>query len=295
MARLAEIKGVRRTVASIGPAALGLAAALALAATGARAEDPGDTVPGHPGVTWLDLIKQKIPDLAWNAADKAIEGHLAQPLTHLAGRTYQTDPPDPVVLSFISVRRIHAGGQPRIVVMADLGQAGDVVEGTTMLALYDDASTPKLLDAVDVGVDKDTAFDAHDLLPLGPGDDALVTYSEHFNSNQTYAGRLLLFVRDDRFQLIAHVFTLSDRYCGYERAETPMFSTRPQAASPYPRIDLVVTETLKRTGEDCDDDALPTPYTRSFRATYRWDAGKGAFAADESGLDTLDKENEARF
>ena len=60
-------------------------------------------------------------------------------------------------------------------------------------------------------------------------------------------------------------------------------------------IDLTVTETLKRNDEDCDDDAVPRPYTRSFRATYRWDAGKGAFDADEAGLGPLDKENQERF
>lgn len=274
---------------------LGLAAAVAVAATAVCAQDPSDAVPGHPGVTWLDLLEQKIPDLAWNAANKDIEGHLAAPLPHAAGKTFQSDPPDSVVLSDISERRIQAGGKPRIVIMADLGQAEGSAASTTLLALYDDAPTPRLLDAVDVGLDKDTGFDEHDVLPLGPGDEALLTYSEHFNSNQTYSGRLLLFVRDDRFQLIADIFTLSDRYCGYERREAPALSTRPRSGAAYPEIDLTVTETLTRNDEDCDDDAVPAPYTRSFRATYRWDAGKGRFDADETALEPLDKENQERF
>ena len=278
---------------------LALVAALALAPA-ARAADPvltepSDLVPGHPGVTWLDLLKQEIPDLAPNAANKDIEGHLAGPLPHVEGKTYQSDPPDPVVLSYVDNLRIHAGGKPYIVVIADLGQAEDSAQSTTLLALYDDAPTPKLLDAVDVGLDKDTGFDDHDLLPLGPGDDAVVTYSEHFNSDQSYQGRLLLFVRSGHFRVIAHVFTLSDRGCGYDRDEVPTLTTRPDAVSPYRQVDLVITETLKRTDEDCSDDVVPGPYTRSFHASYRWDADKSQWDADEAGLGRLDKENEARF
>jgi hypothetical protein len=277
----------------------GVVAAIALASAAKAADpvltEPGDAVPGHPGVTYLDLLRQEIPDLAANAANKDIEGHLTRPLRHAAGKTYQSDPPDPVVVSYVDDLRIHAGGKPYIVVMADLGQAEDSAQDTALLALYDDAPTPRLVDAVDVGVDKDTGLDDHDLLPLGPGDDAVLTYSEHFNSDQSYQGRLLLFVRDGRFQLIAHIFTLSDRFCGYDRDEVPVLTTRPDAGSPYRQVDLVITETLKHTDEDCSDDVVPEPYTRSFHASYRWDAGKGQWDADEAGLARLDKENEARF
>lgn len=278
-----------------------LAIAIALAApAGARASsdliEPTDQVPGHPGVTYLDLVRQAAPDLAWNETDKAYEGHMARPLRHAAGKASDVDPPDPVTLSFIFDKRIHVGGKPRIVLSVDLGYPEGYVESYTMLALYDDtAATPKLLDAVDIGLDKDTSFGDPPVLALGPGDDAVTTYSEHFNSNQTYSARLLLFPFRDRFQTIANLFTLSDHGCGFEHDETPSFTTRPVRAGPYREVLLTVADTLTRNDEDCGDETVPRRFRHAWRATYRWSAAKGRYVGDERGLAPLDKENKAEF
>jgi hypothetical protein len=276
-----------------------IAAASLLAAGVAAADDvaqPTDAVPGHPGVTYLDLLTQAVPGLALNPADKAYEAHLQKPLPHIAGRTFQSDAPDPVSVSYFEVQTIHAGGKARLLLLTDLGQAEDSAYGVALLALYDDAPQPKLLDAQDVAVDKDTGFDQRPLLPLTPADDVVVTYSEHFNSDQTYSGRLLILVRDDRLQLIDDIATFSDRFCGYERDEAPVFATRPgRNAAAYPEIDVTVTEALKHTSEDCPDDVIPPTYTRTFHAAYRWDAAKGDYVEGASDLDKLDQENQARY
>jgi hypothetical protein len=271
------------------------AATLAGPRTGLAAADlpdAADAVPGHPGVTYLDLLRQVIPDLAVNAADKQVEGHLAA-LRHIQGKHAGGDPPDPVVVSLLEMRRIKAGGRPRLVVLADLGQSEDSASSTTLMALYDDARKPKLLDAVDVGVDKDTSFnDDPSQIALGPGDDALVTYSEHFNSNQGYRSRLVIFVRNDRLRLIDDFFVLVDSYCGYRREETPVFTTKP--GTPYATLEVTVTEALKHVDEDCGDQAVPAPYVHRYHAAYRWDATKGAFVG-HGDLGKLDKLNAARF
>ncbi len=249
-------------------------------------------VAGHPGVTYLDLLREAIPDLAYNAADKQVEGHLKS-LRHIMGKGAGGDPPDPVVVDFIEVRHIKAGGRPRLVVLAGLGQAEDSAQSATLLALFDDAAKPRLLDAVDVGVDKDTGFNDHpSQIALGPGDDALVTYSEHSNSNQSYQARLVIFVRGDRLRLIDDIFVLSDNACGYQRDETPVFATQP--ATPYATVLVAVTERLKRLDEDCSGQAVPRPYVRAYHAAYRWDAAKGAFVG-RGDLVRLDKLNRGRF
>jgi hypothetical protein len=251
-----------------------------------------DVVPGHPGVTYLDLLRQAIPDLAYNAADKQIEGHLKS-LRHIMGKDAGGDPPDPLIVDVVEVRHIRAGGRPRLVVLADLGQAEDSAQSTTLMALYDDAPRPKLLDAVDVGVDKETGFnDKPSQIALGPGDDALVTYSEHSNSNQSYQARLVIFVRNDRLRLIDDIFVLSDNACGYQREETPVFTTKP--AAPYAALQVTVTERLKHLDEDCSGQAVPPPYVRTYHAAYRWDAAKGAFVS-HGDLARLDKLNRGRF
>ncbi|HEX3406000.1 MAG TPA: hypothetical protein VHS81_02085, partial [Caulobacteraceae bacterium] len=144
---------------------LALASALAmLAASPAFAGedglmDAGDAVPGHPGMTYADLVRQAVPDLALNNDDHQVEGHFKSPPRHLAGEDEQGDPSEPAVLSSIEDKRILVGGKKRIVLLADLGGKEGRVEGLALLMLFDDTgSSPKLLDAADVGIDKDTAF-----------------------------------------------------------------------------------------------------------------------------------------
>jgi hypothetical protein len=280
-----------RVVACAGWAAI---VALAAGAAAADAPDVHDAAPGHPGVTYLDLLRQAIPDLADNAADNQTEGHLAK-LHHLLGKADEGSPPDPVVVSYLEDLRITAGGHRRIVLLAPLGDDPDRAQDTALLALYDDAPKPKLLDAVDVGVDRDTSFNDPAKLPLGPGDDALVTYSEHGNSEQGYATRVLIFFRDDRLQLIDSVFTLSDHGCGWDRDETPAFSTRADPGRAYRRVEVVVSETLKHQSAACGDESIPKAYARTYHGSWRWDAGSARFKAQTRELERLDKLNQARF
>ena len=262
---------------------------------GAAIPDPPrvtDQVRGHPGVTYLDLLRQAIPDLAYNAADKQVEGHLKS-LRHIEGSSFANKPPDPVVVSFVQNVRLKAAGIDRIALLVDLGQSRQGPASTTLLALYDNARRPKLLDAVDIGVDRHTS-PYGDLSPisLGPGDAALAVGSETFSSNQSYYQWLLIFVRGDRLHLIDHVSLHSRSRCGFARDEYPSFDTKP--GEPYAALVVTVTETGMRFGEGCADQPMPAPYLRTYRATYQWDAARGDFVA-HGDLGELDKLNGERF
>lgn len=271
-----------------------LALPVAGGATAATIFPPDTPVPGHPGLTYLDLLRQVIPDLATDPGDHQIHGHMSAPLRHLAGPDHGGDPPDPVTVTLVDVRTIRAGGQPRLVVMADLGTTG--VESTTLVALYDDSRTPKLLDKVDVGLDRDTGFSEQGPLTLGPGDNALISYSEHFNTSQTYQAWLLLFVRHDRFALIDTQYALASRACGWSREETPVFSTRPDPGRPYRRVVITVREKLVRDGADgCGDDPIPRPDHHLYRAEFRWNPATRRFETRSTDLKRLDRLNQASF
>jgi hypothetical protein len=253
-------------------------------------------VPGHPHVTYLELLRQVVPSLAENEANSDIEGHLVRPLRHIAGKDYEGDAPDPVTLSsIVESREIMSGGKKRLVVLADLGPDPDRAYNTALLALYDDGPKPRLLDAVDVGVDKDTAFNDQETLSLGPGDTALVTVSEHFNSNQSYDPRVLILVRGDRFHLIDTIFVINEHACGWERTEEPVFTTAPDPGSRYAAIVATVTETLKRNDDDCGEEPVPKAYKRVWRTVWRWDEAKGAYVDRAHGLDKLEKLNSGRL
>ncbi|MGA0599158.1 hypothetical protein ACO2Q3_00470 [Caulobacter sp. KR2-114] len=276
-------------------AALAALPALAAPAT-AWADSPQGLVPGHPGVTYLRLLRQVVPDLAADPATGELHGHLDKALRHPAGKDYGGDPPDPIVVTGAEALSIHSGGRVRLIVLADLGQSDDRVASTTLLALYDDSPQPRLLDAIDVGMDRDTSFSEHPRLALGPGDDALVTYSEHSNSSQTYSSWLFLFVRGDRFQRLATLFALSSRACGWQDLEAPTFITRADPGRPYRRLDITVSETITNDGTTgCGDDPVPRPAHHTYRATYRWNPARQRFETASPDLKRLDRSNRARF
>ena len=214
----------------------------------------------------------------------------------MIGKESDDDPPDPATLGGLETLRFKSGGQPRIALLADFGHSDERVEDFALLMVFDDAGRkPSLLDAGYVGIDKDTAFSEHPLIALGPGDDAIVTYSEHFNSNQTYSGWMVSFLHGRRLMMVTAEHLLSDRFCGYERDESPAFTTRAVPGSPYRELDVTVTEAVTHNDEDCGDDKIPRVSKHIYRDIWRWDARAGRFVQRLDGVNRLDKTNEARF
>jgi hypothetical protein len=254
--------------------------------------DAGDAVPGHAGLTYLDLVRQAVPDLALSPDDHRVEGHLATAPRALGGEVRIGAAPLPVTLGAIEAVHIQAGGKPRLVLLADLG---DQPRSLSAVLLFDDSGpSPTLLDLADVAADKFTSFHDQPPIRLSPADDALVTDSEHdTDDGQAFTSRLLLFVRGDRFQRIDRFALLADSGCNWSRTETPVFSTRPTAGSPYAEIDVTVTRTLLSRPDTCGH--APKPITSTFVAAWRWDTTAGAFTADRGALDDLAKLNATRF
>ena len=268
-------------------------------AAGAAATTADAVVPGHPGVTYLALLRHLVPDLARTdpqaAGPAQIEGHLAKPLSHVAGADNGGDAPDPVVLGTVEMQRIKVGGRPRLLILADLGHSDDRVAGTSVLALFDDAPVPRLLDAVDVGMDRDTGFSERERLTLGPGDDAVVVYSEHFNSLQTYGFHTVVFARRDRLAMVAQVFTLSSRMCGWQRTEDPTFTVRPDPGRPYGQVSVAIRVAVTREPDEDCGQPVPRASARTWRGAWRWDGRRGRWAGGSAALDRLDKQNRADF
>ena len=205
-------------------------------------------------------------------------------------------PPDPATLSDLETLPFKSGGKPRLALLADFGHSDDRIEDFALLMVFDDAGrTPRLLDSGFVGVDKDTAFSEHPLIALGPGDDAIVTYSEHFNSEQTYGGWMVSFLHGRRLRMVAVEQLLSDRGCGYERNETPAFTTRAVPGSPYRELDITVTDEVTHNDDGCGDENAPNVSKHIYRDSWRWNARAGRFRQRLNGVDRLDKKNEARF
>jgi hypothetical protein len=251
----------------------------------ADATELDEKVLGHPGLTYFDLMKHVITDLAPDTKS----GHALVPFRHIEGKASKTAIPDAPSIESLDVIPI-PGDPSRLLVLADLGHTDEDVAEVALLCLFALGPSPKLLDVVEVGNDHSTGFQSKSLPMLAPGTPLILIWSGHNNSNQSYQVTEMIFIRRERFWLIDNLFLFGERFCAFERTQTPSFATLPDRG-PYRAVHVAVRQVIKRSGEDCGDEKSPRPGRKIYQATYRWDAHKQDFVAGSRELDALSKAN----
>lgn len=249
-------------------------------------------IPGHQDVTYFDLAKMIVPDLK-PGDDGFYTGGAPIEMRDILGGNDGGSPPETVNLPNAAVLAIKAGGKDRLAMLLDLGQSQDSAEGFAVLALYDLTGKPKLLDSVNVGTDQSTYFRDPGKLPISVGDDALITMSTHFNSNQGYVGTILILVRNDRFEAIDQINTFDENVCAYKRTQDLSFQTH-GGDRPYAAIEVTVTDATKPSGESCEEPAAKAA-SHDISVTYRWDDAKSRYVRNSDAFEKLSAENEKRF
>jgi len=254
--------------------------------------DMTDVVPGHPGVTYEMLLRQALPGLKKNDDGTWDSG----PIRHfrdLEGKPAQSEdtPPRDLEIAFgsILVATVREDGRKRLLVLTDNNSGGTGFDA--VLAAFDDSTkTPKLLDYVDAGRDKDNFVDPS--VELAPGTQAFIAYSAHTNSSQGYEMVTPMVLRGGKFHEIASLFIYNVGACSYDRHEDIAFSARDDKGSPYRALVGAVTTEVKPGEPDCGDDQKPPKHSKTVVTdTWRWDAKKNDFVAATGALDKLSEKN----
>lgn len=265
-----------------------------LAPVPASAEALTDEVPGHAGVTYGDLMKQVIPDLA-PQTDGAWKGTQVPALNDIAGSPDQNDFSDGFAFSSVDVLKVKEGGISRLLLITSGSQTGSFAE---ILAVFDDtAESPRLLDMADIGSDSLTGFGNPATLAIAPGTDLFFVENEHSNSDQSYVDTAAIFLAGGKLKLAADVFSFGEHVCTHEMTQTPSFKTLRDPHAPYRAIAASVTQETTLTDLDCGttDAARPKPGKRVWRDVFHWDGAKRAYVSKTGNLGRLAKENEDKF
>lgn len=253
--------------------------------------EPTDALPASDGRTYLDLLRLIVPGIAVSGRTYSGGG---QPtgIRHIEGWDQGDAGLAPTGSLHLSAVPVRSGGMDRMVLLVDFGEAGYSV-GFAVLALFDVLGEPRLLDAADIASDRWTSFKKPVRLSVSAADDLLVTQSTHHNSGQSYANASLILVRNDRFELVDTISSLSDRDCAFERSQNLTI----EQGTGEPLTDMVATviERTTLTTEDCNGRAAPDPGSRTITVTYRWDSAAQRYMPDSDALILLARENEKRF
>lgn len=253
--------------------------------------EPADPLPGAGNRTYADLVRLVVPGIGGGDAGAAGKGVID--LRHIDGGDMIGFEPVSVASPRIAAVPVRSGGLDRVALLLNLGESRNDVSDFVVLALFDAADEPRILDAATIAFNRYTSFAEPARLPAGVGDDLLVTRSTHFNSQQGYATTALILARDDRLELVDAISTFDDRACAYERTQRLVLEQG--AEQPFPDIMATVTELTAASDEDCGDATLPEPGTRTITVTYRWDAGAERYNPDSDAFVALARENEDRF
>jgi hypothetical protein len=123
---------------------------------------------------------------------------------------------------------------------------------------------------------------------LAPASPLIEVTSGHTNSNQSYDSHELIFIRNDRFQLVASIFTMNERYCAFQRMNDVSISVVSDHGPLRAARAAVRTVTTLR-GEDCGSDPHPLKAgTRVYSGTWHWDTSRGRYVGGSASLRRLE-------
>ncbi|EHK54957.1 hypothetical protein MAXJ12_22371 [Mesorhizobium alhagi CCNWXJ12-2] len=245
--------------------------------------DLADRVGGREDVTFADLVRLVVPGTA---------GNETMDVREIGSETAEDLEPASMATLRLTAVPVRSGGQDRMALLLDFGRGRDVV-GLAILALFDVAGEPRLLDAANVASGDHTYFLDPTRLTVGIGDDLLAIGSKHANSSQGYTTVPLVLLRNDRLELVDMIFAFDERTCAYER--TQRLDLQQSAQEPFSDIVATVTELTTPSGHDCGKAPVPEAGTRTITVTYRWDAGEHRYIPDSDAFDALARESEGRF
>jgi hypothetical protein len=268
-------------------------ALLVLLSAPALADDqyltPSDPIAGHPDLTYADMLKQVIPDLA----DDGSSGHLPDDIRHIDPGS-EGDVPDSVDIQTLYVEHIQVAGRPTLWLLTDLGGGGTLGD-YSLLSVFSDEAQPKLIDTAEVDTDRFTNF-SDVPLRISKVDEAMLVDSNHFNSEQNYSAQDLVFVRDGKLTVAASFLVFGVHACHMVQEERLKISSRASGKDYWP-FTATITRAQARNKDDAEDclaEDAPTK-SKSFAATYKWDATRGAYRTSSKALDQLAKSNETLF
>jgi hypothetical protein len=254
---------------------------------------------GSP-TTYFDLLKLIFPDLyqITKEAPDAIATQTAL-IRHIDRDYAETSLEGNIKFTSFTVSAIHSQNRPLLLLLIDTTIETKIdgnpnIDTYSLLALFQNGRPPKLLDLLDIKTDHLNGFwTENPIIKLNPGNEAVLVYSNHFNTNQNYTIVRMLSVERNHLEQICDVFSFDYKtQCETFRSK-PVFWTVPDAAHDYPKVVAAVNLKMESNPKECKPRI--TGYTKSFRAEFQWDNVKKQYKETSGNLEKLVQFYEKHF
>jgi len=267
------------------------------AGTSPLPNDINTAVPGHPGMVYLDLLRQLVPDLQPN--ETIASGTKIEPVRHVLGPFMgsdgMTELPGGITFGSFQTRIGTFEAQRRIVVLASLGK-GQVAETPTLLMAFSDEAKPMLVDVLDVAFAERVGFGTRQPVAIGPSDQMVLATSRQHKDDLTELTDVMLFMREGRFEPLGMLARTEKVGCGFQWTQpVTITAQRPITPGPYNDVKVTITDIGSLIDNGCDQSYGEAPFSRPYSALFQWDDEAGRFVADLSEFDSLKALTGARF
>ncbi len=255
-----------------------LAALVCVAPASAADAKLSDAAAGYPGVTYEALVRLALPGLVMEDGKGRAGAEVALRTLSGAESSLAAD----FTIDTISALEVSTGGKPVLLLLAQ-GEEGGF---SALLAAYDLSGAPKLLDAVDGGMDR--MLDFGDSVDLG-GATGFTLVGSHFNAGESYVATEIGFVHEGRLTQVASQMAYGLLVCGFQVEQALAVTAVDDAPSPYRAVSLAVKQTVTKPDEACSDayPALLPAGSQTYTDIYRWDARTGVYATATHERDAL--------
>lgn len=231
-------------------------------------------------LTYADLARRVAPGLT-NApvAATALSG-----IRHLGGAD-MADVPDQAVITSIVRLDIVLERKPAMLLLYGYGMARDAAQSVSLLALFDMSGEPRLLDVLDVGMDRETFFmEPLSYVALKNGVGVLFIRNAHHNAGEEFVQTSILALWGDKMHEVDTIGSVSWD-AGVARIRTTMSFAQVADAD---AIEATADIEVHGCEDDCpESERAKLPMTRQIRVRYAWDAAKATFVADSKAFDEL--------
>src|SRR5207248_6971605 len=248
--------------------------ALVLAALPAAADTVDDftaAVPGIPGKSWVDLLRQLFPDITIGPKNEAVvHGDISLRSIEEDG-AFTDECPEALKLRSFEFSQTRISGTSRLIV----GIAADGDACVASLGLFEGSGDGKLLDAANVKQDKNYSFGRDFTRSLGPDGQLVVVTNFHTNAGEGYDTETLVLATVDKLSSIGSVTAKSEVDCRRSTSEEATISIAPDYG-PFARITAYVKTSTRRVADDCQT-AQGREMITIDRIEWRWSAARQGY------------------
>lgn len=260
-------------------------AILLISAWQIQAQDYSKKVVKETNINQLELLRLIFPDLSENGeASQTVKIRSTVETDEI--RTFQ----GAMEVEIVREERLNSENGKRLMLIIKVSSTGsnDFAWGElNLLALFNLAGKPRLLDVVEISADRENYYWGN--LKISPKITLTVMEASHLNAGEDYHLFNFFYVKKDKFTQTLEEFPMlySGRGCESQIIETGKLSTIPSAKKNFRDVIFKIKVTSKKFASDCE--RVKSQTNKNFTLRAIWQNGKFKLS-DNSVLKTISRE-----